>query len=286
MQTRLNETRFTTADTDRAMGMFLARPIEKTTYEDVLDRSTGEVTTIERVMRLMDRGTRITPDTAMTINFYLQTGDITEFEVTDQRRLGHFRDDYSAAPWLVTANLGGKNRKFILYARGLEEALVIAKDYIELNFAAWFSFTAVKSFANCIALTDNFRRDGAETDLKRPVSDGASADDESAEGRFYILDLKVSGSDDIEYDQRFLVFDTDAESAQEHAEEWIQARRNERLDNGQLKPEEAPFTTTITTATVINCYCVISPDFSRAYFTRELITPDGGKTDQADTANS
>lgn len=285
MQTRLNETRFTTTDTDRAMGMFLARHIEKTTYEDMLDRSTGEITTIERVTRLMDRGTRITPDTAMTINFHLQTGDITEFEVTDQQRLGHFRDGYSAEPWLVTATLGGKNRKFILYARGLEQALVIAKDYIELNFATWFSFAAVKSFANCIALTDNFRRDGAESDLKRPVSDGGSADDNSAEGRFYILNLKVSGSDDSEYNQTFLAFDTDAESAREHAEEWIQARRNERVDNGQLRPEEAPFTTTITTATVINCYCVIPPDFSRAYFTCELVTPDGGETDQTDTDN-
>lgn len=285
MQTRLNETRFTTADTDRAMGMFLARHIEKTTYEDMLDRSTGEITTIERVIRLMDRGTRITPDTAMTINFHLQTGDITEFEVTDQQRLGHFRDGYSAEPWLVTATLGGKNRKFILYARGLEQALVIAKDYIELNFATWFSFAAVKSFANCIALTDNFRRDGAESDLKRPVSDGGSADDESAEGRFYILNLKVSGSDDSEYNQTFLAFDTDAERTREHAEEWIQTRRNERVDNGQLKPEEAPFTTTITTATVINCYCVIPPDFSRAYFTRELVTPDGGEPNPADTDN-
>lgn len=269
MQTRLNEKRFKTADTDKAMGMFLARHIEKTDHEDLIDRATGEITTIERVSRLMDRGTRITPETAMTINFHLQAGDITEFEVSDQQRLGRFQDRYAACPWLVTVTLNEKNRKFVLYARGLEQALVIAKDYIELNFKAGFSFAAVKGFTDCIALTDNFRRDGAECDLKRPVRDGTIDPDAADKGRFYILELRVTLSDGFEYTQAFLSFDTDAEGMRERAEEWILARRNALVDNGQLKPEEALFTTAITSATVINCYCVIPPDFSRAYFESE-----------------
>lgn len=114
MQTKFNEVRFTTNDTTEAEGMYLAKNLLKRWQEDVVDKDTGEVISIDRTEILMERGTKIDYNTAASLNFYLQAGEITDFEVTDQQRAGIYDRGYSAAPWVVTACVKDKNRKFIL----------------------------------------------------------------------------------------------------------------------------------------------------------------------------
>lgn len=274
MQTKFNEVRFTTNDTTKAEGMYLARHLIKTWTEDFIDEATGEVTTIERNEILMERGTKIDYNAAASINFYIQAGEVTEFEVTDQCRAGIYDRGYNAAPWVVTACVKDKNRKFILYAKGVEQALEIAKDYIELKFPGHFEFVAVKGFEDCIAISDNFNRGGAENDTSLPTDDGKEeADTEALTNKFYLIELHITpgGKHATEYDQKFIVFAKDAEWAKDHAEVWLMNRRNSEVDKGNMTPEEAAFTTAINTATLINCYCVIPPDFTREYFAQEKL---------------
>lgn len=271
MQTKFNEVRFTTSDTNEAMDMYLAKPLIKRWKEDIIDQTTGEVVSIDRSEVLMRRGTKIDYNAAASINFFIQTGDITEFEVTDQCREGIYDRGYTAAPWAVTACVKDRNRKFILYAKGVEQALEIAKDYIELKFPGHFKFVGVKGFDDCTAICDNFNRGGAESDTSIPTDDGREdADIDAMTGKFYMLELHITLSKtSYEYNQKFLVFTKDAEWAKDLAEQWIMKRRNEEVDKGNMTAEEAAFTTTINTATLVNCYCVIPPDFTREYFNQE-----------------
>ena len=273
MQTKFNEVRFTTSDTNEAMDMYLAKPLIKRWTEDVIDEDTGEVVSIQRNEVLMERGTKIDYNAAASINFFLQTGDITEFEVTDQCRAGVYERGYTAAPWVVTANLKSKNRKFILYAKGVEQAIEIATDYIELKIPGHFEFVGVRGFENCVAISDNFSRGGAENDTSIPTDDGREdeADTDARVNKFYLIELHITpgGKHAIEYDQKFIVFAKDAEWAKDLAERWLTKRATEQVDKGELTPERAAFTTALNTATLINCYCVIPPDFTLAYFEQE-----------------
>lgn len=270
MQTKFNEVRFTTSETDEAMGMYLAKNLLKRWQEDVVDKDTGEVISIDRTEILMERGTKIDYNTAASLNFYLQAGEITDFEVTDQQRAGIYDRGYSVDPWVVTACVKDKNRKFILYAKGVEQALEIAKDYIELKFPGHFEFVAVKGFEDCIAISDNFNRGGAENDTSLPTDDGREdADAEATQGKFYMLCLHVTPGKGQDYDCNFLVFTTDAEKAKELANTWVANRRNEEVEAGHMTDVEAAFKSTIKTATLVNCYCVIPPDFTREYFEQE-----------------
>lgn len=71
IQTKFNETRFTTSDTSKAMGMFLADRLLKEWTEEVQDTDTGELISIKRCEVLMERGKQITPEVAMSINFHI-----------------------------------------------------------------------------------------------------------------------------------------------------------------------------------------------------------------------
>ncbi len=279
IQTKFNETRFTTSDTSKAMGMFLADRLLKEWTEEVQDTDTGELISIKRCEVLMERGKQITPEVAMSINFHIQAGDITEFEVTDQCRVGFYNKGDYPAPWIVTAHVKGKNRKFILYARGLEEAIEIATDFIEQKMPGHFQFVSVKGYNDCIAITDNFNRSGFEADHEMPEDDGGVIEEEErSNGKFYLLELHIAPEDGVEHNQVFLVFTDDAEKAKELANNWLAKRARDNYDEALAKGVKNPerflsFTTTINTATVVNCYCVIPPDFSREYFKHDK--PDG-----------
>lgn len=269
IQTKYNEHRFKTSDTSEAMGMFLAKRLVKEWQEDFTDKETGEITTINRCEVLMESATEITPTTASTINFHIQAGDITEFEVTDQCRQGIWHNGGGGVtPWMVTADVKDKNRKFILYARGVEHALEIAKDYIELNFPGHFAFVGVKGFNNCIAITDNFKRGGAEADRDVQTDDVIDSE-EPIDGKFYMIELHIKNAKGIEYDNSFLVFTSDAEKAKQLCELWLAHEEQKSLEAGNITPDEVGFETTINTAALVNCYCVIPPDFTRAYLDAE-----------------
>lgn len=89
IQTRKDEVRFKTSDIRRIIGKYLATNVLRTWNEDFVDDDTGEVVTIERNEILFERGKYIDNDLATEINFYLQSEDVKEVEVSNQRRLAY-----------------------------------------------------------------------------------------------------------------------------------------------------------------------------------------------------
>lgn len=112
-----------------------------------------------------------------------------------------------------------------------------------------------------------------------PEGDGGVIEEEErSNGKFYLLELHIAPEDGVEHNQVFLVFTDDAEKAKELANNWLAKRARDNYDEALAKGVKNPerflsFTTTINTATVVNCYCVIPPDFSREYFKHDK--PDG-----------
>lgn len=88
IQTRKDEIRFFTNKPEEMLGKYLAKRLLRTWQEDFVDNDTGEVVSIDRNEIIADRGQLITGDLLAVIRFHLQSGDISEVEVSNQKREG------------------------------------------------------------------------------------------------------------------------------------------------------------------------------------------------------
>ena len=154
IQTRKDEVRFKTSDIRRIIGKYLAANVLRTWNEDFVDDDTGEVVTIERNEILFERGKYIDNDLATEINFYLQSEDVKEVEVSNQRRLAYENKRTSLYPFKISATIGGKRHNFILQAQNIIKAYEVATDYIELNFTQPFDIVGIKLMDRIIILND------------------------------------------------------------------------------------------------------------------------------------
>lgn len=138
IETRKDEIRYRTDDTRRMVGKFFASRVFKTWYEDMIDHDTGEAISIERNDLLFENGKYIDEETAQSIAFHIQCGDITDVEVSNQRRLAHPDKRYTLLPFKATAVIGNKRKSFILQAQSATLAIEVVTDFIELNFTSWW----------------------------------------------------------------------------------------------------------------------------------------------------
>lgn len=157
IETRKTEIRYVTSDPKKMLNMYLAKRVLKTWEESFIDEDTGETVTIERNEILFDRGTLIDQDTLAKIRFSMEADDIKEVEVSNQNRLAFENENKFLYPYLAQAQISDKKYKFLLYATGLENACLILKDYIELNYQFGFTLTMIKEFDSCVILTDNLK---------------------------------------------------------------------------------------------------------------------------------
>lgn len=148
-ETRKDEIRYRTDDQRRMVGKFLASRVVKTWKEDFADQDTGEIITVERNDILFEKGKYIDEDTAISIAFHIQCGDIADVEVSNQRRLAQPSKDYVLRPYKATAVVGNKRKSFILQAQSATAAIEVVTDYIELNFTSAFSVDSVKLMPGC-----------------------------------------------------------------------------------------------------------------------------------------
>ena len=89
VKTRFDEVKFRTSDVTKMQGLYLAESVYHTWTEDMLDETTGEVKQVSRSRVLFGRGTKVTPDIMVQIQFHQQCGDITDdILVSDQLRGG------------------------------------------------------------------------------------------------------------------------------------------------------------------------------------------------------
>ena len=158
IESRKTEIRYKTLEPRKLLGKFIAKRVLKTWIEDFVDEDTGKVISIERNEVLFERGTYIDQDTLARIRFCIEAQEITsEIEVSNQNRQSFENENNYLYPYISQIQIGDKKRKFLLYAKGIENAIVILKDYIELNYQGGYTFLMVKEFDTCIILVDTLK---------------------------------------------------------------------------------------------------------------------------------
>ena len=222
IETRKTEIRYVTSDPKKMLNMYLAKRVLKTWEESFIDEDTGETVTIERNEILFDRGTLIDQDTLAKIRFSMEADGIKEVEVSNQNRLAFENENKFLYPYLAQAQISDKKYKFLLYAAGLENACLILKDYIELNYQFGFTLTMIKEFDSCVILTDNLKErkvdDASLAYLKNEITmaeyvdkmddETEDSDEESKpnEKKFYQIETKITFTEGENEDERVQTF--------------------------------------------------------------------------------
>ena len=222
IETRKTEIRYVTSDPKKMLNMYLAKRVLKTWEESFIDEDTGETVNIERNEVLFDRGTLIDQDTLAKIRFSMEADGIKEVEVSNQNRLAFENENKFLYPYLAQAQISDKKYKFLLYATGLENACLILKDYIELNYQFGFTLTMIKEFDSCVILTDNLKErkvdDASLAYLKNEITmaeyvdkmddETEDSDEESKpnEKKFYQIETKITFTDGENEDERVQTF--------------------------------------------------------------------------------
>ena len=221
IETRKTEIRYVTCDPKKMLNMYLAKRVLKTWEESFIDEDTGETVTIERNEILFDRGTLIDQDILAKIRFSMEADGIREVEVSNQNRLAFENENNGLYPHIAQGEIGGKKSKFLLYATGLENACLILKDYIELNYLFGFTLTMVKEFDSCVILTDTLKERKVDDDsiayLKEEITteeyldkmDEENQEDEESkpdERKFYQIETKITFMNGENEDERVQTF--------------------------------------------------------------------------------
>jgi hypothetical protein len=248
LETRKNERRFVTTDTAEMNGMYLAETLKRTWTENFVDDN-GEVVPIERNEVIAQKGLLIDGNLLSSINFHLIAGDIKEVAVSNQKRQST-HVNCGIVPWAVTATIGQKKHRFLLYANSVQMALDIAKDFIELNFDSSFMILAVKDFNNCIIIKD----------ILKPVGVDGKADT-----KFYQIDVRVH-KEEYDYLSTFVLQAVDVDSAMIVINDWLKTSLAEKAEKDGVH-ESLEFTTTVESAVIIPCSRTIEKEFTLAYTT-------------------
>ncbi|WP_418459741.1 RNA polymerase subunit sigma [Bacteroides sp.] len=222
IETRKTEIRYVTSDPKKMLNMYLAKRVLKTWEESFIDEDTGETVNIERNEILFDRGTLIDQDTLAKIRFSMEADGIKEVEVSNQNRLAFENENKFLYSYLAQAQISDKKYKFLLFATGLENACLILKDYIELNYQFGFTLTMIKEFDSCVILTDNLKErkvdDASLAYLKNEITmaeyvdkmddETEDSDEESKpnEKKFYQIETKITFTEGENEDERVQTF--------------------------------------------------------------------------------
>ena len=269
-ETRKDEIRYRTDDQRRMVGKFLASRVVKTWKEDFADQDTGEIITVERNDILFEKGKYIDEDTAISIAFHIQCGDIADVEVSNQRRLAQPSKDYVLRPYKATAVVGNKRKSFILQAQSATAAIEVVTDYIELNFTSAFSVDSVKLMPGYIILNDRFRRAVEEVEggneAGEETPDGEEARDDT---KYYRIEADiVAKREDDEDEPRpssydFIVKTRDIDTAKAVITAWLNTQlKKEAEKEGR---EITAFEVSLTSASPFNLNAIIPYAFCAAY---------------------
>lgn len=264
-KTRKDAQLFTVTDPAEAIGFYLAEDLTKTWIEDFTDGDTGEVVSINRCDIIKRRGELITPDIASSLIFFIQTGDVTEIKISDQRRQASEYNTSKLKPYKVTASINGKRHQFILEAQTVELALEVARDWIELNYNGDFTIIGASALLNVVLLNSTLERFNDETGESEEISGSGESDGETT--RYYKADAEVKityfGEDeprDVNF--TFIVKTLDVDTAKAAATAWIAARMKDSSDPDH---EISSVKTTLTSATPLSCTALINRAFCEAY---------------------
>lgn len=267
-KTRKDAAIFETNEPSAMVGYYLAEPLAKTWTEDFTDSDSGEVVSIARKEILMRRGELITPEQAQTINFYIQSGDVTKpIKLTNQRRQAEEYNGTALKPYKVTASINCKRHKFILEAQTVELAMEVARDWIELNYKGSFTIVGATALSNVVLLNSNIERFNEDGESEEICGTGES-DGETT--RYYIADAEVTinyleDDEPSEHNLTFIVKTLDVDTAKAAATAWISAKVRKNHNETANGKEIANIRTTLTAAKPFACTALINRAFCEAY---------------------
>lgn len=276
IETKKNEVRYLTSDPKKMLNKYLAQRVLKSWNEDFIDEDTGEVVTIERNELLFQRGTLIDQDILAQIRFCYEAGDIKdEIEVSNQKRLAVELINSYLQPYIAQATIDSKKCKFLFYATDIDTALLLLKDYIELNYTAGFIINMVKEFDSCVILTDSLKERKIDTlPLDVPENDpdettGVEEEEEpkNDDRKFYQIETKVLFGED-ERSATFVVHTYNVERAMMLITSFLKKKQDEHEQEAQEKGnpfEKKEIHTMIEVAKPISVGRFIPKEFSMAY---------------------
>lgn len=259
VQTRYSERRGLAYLPEDMLGLYVAAPLKRTWQQELFDDETGEVISVDRSELIAAAGTKIDDDLLTRIQFHLQAGDITCVEVTNQLRLGEERAAYGLIPWSVTALIGKKRRKLLLYADSARMALDVAKDWIELNCSGTFHIVGLKMFDHCVFIKEP----------QKEVDPNESAEEQDGEApEFYKVEVALRYRDTgMTRNDTFVLLTKDVYTAATAIHDWIvhDVQNNPNLDDAQ-KAAALDFDLTVISGVTIPCYSFIEREFSEVYY--------------------
>lgn len=289
IQTRKTEERYFTNDPKRMLGRYLVNRLCRTWTETFIDEDTGDTVPIERNELLFDKGTLITQDNLAKIRFYMAEGSVNEVEVSNQRRACFEMLNERFYPYVAQVTIGDKRKKVLLYATGVENAITIIKDYVELNFEGMFNISMVKEFESCIVLLDklkgvkySFEKDfcsgkiSAEEFLEALVlqvdEEQREQEEEQISKKWYKINSKIittdkEGNETTEF-FHFVVNSTSAERANMLINVYLKQKQDEERVKSTEKGfvfDEDLITAAIEEAAIIPIGVFIPKEFSEAY---------------------
>lgn len=296
VESRRTEIRFTTDDPARMLGKFVARRAIRTYTEDAINGDTGEKIQIERSELLLERGTYIDADKLSSIRFWMETGYLTEVDVSNQNRQGILLQNRAMYPYKAAAKIDDKKKTFLLYATSVANALVILVDFIELNYKGGFEITEIKEMDYCVIIIDNLKPAQArryELDiayLKGEMStedfaiatadrimqgnpDAGETKEETQGKKFYEIGAHVVLSNEKEggsgEDHTFIVQTVSAVRANMLIEQYLRDRQEERYQESLSHPDRDfiryDIHSFIETSKIIPIGCFIPVAFSEVY---------------------
>lgn len=289
IQTRKIEERYFTNDPKRMLGRYLVNRLCRTWTETFIDEDTGDTVPIERRELLFDKGTLITQDNLAKIRFFMAEGSVNEVEVSNQRRACFEMLNARFYPYVAQVTIGGKRKKVLLYATGVENAITIIKDYVELNFEGMFNISMVKEFESCIVLLDKLK--GVKYSFEKDFCSGKISTEEFLEAlvlqvdeeqreqeeeqiskKWYKINSKIittdkEGNETTEF-FHFVVNSTSAERANMLINVYLKQKQDEERVKSTEKGivfDEDLITAAIEEAAIIPIGVFIPKEFSEAY---------------------
>lgn len=237
METKFNEVVSRTSVLEEMKEKYFAERLLRTWSEDFVDEDTGNIVPIQRNEILFNRGVLIDSKVLTELNFYLQSGDIKDVLVSNQKRTG-VPVKSSTSVYCVTVLDNGKKRNYYLYANSVDLAMNIITDFLEQKVEGSFSFVAIKEvgYSNLIPLED----DDADKD-------------------FYKVEIELTYEENEPYNQVYILQAHDAEEAKELIIKFISLKQIE-------EDREKPFETVIVSARTIPCNNIVDYHFVKEYF--------------------
>lgn len=285
--TRMIEVQRRTLNPSEMLNMYIVEKVTKKYKEDFLDSDTGEKVSVDREQTLFAKGTLINQDVLAKIKFDIASGDLKDpILVSNQLRNGFEWKHTSLQPWSAKVKLEDKNLKFLLYAQNIDNALVILRDYIELNYKGGFAFTELKEFTDCViledTLSDKMSQDNinmaylkGEVDMATFMNATSNATQENAsqskDKKYYQIDFKVMWQDGDNAGERistFVINTFDTERAMVVVKAYLKMQDEQRLELAKKDGREAKpktFSLLIEKADTISVGCFIPLEFSQVY---------------------